>query len=346
MKRFLAFLMIFCMFVGLTACGSSESTPSGDEQPGQQTGEPEYEWTLAHHLAEASQQHKGFLKFADDVYEKSGGRIKINISFGAALGSQRELIEQVNLGTIEMALGEASLLANYCKAFGLICAPFTFIDENQYIDVASNVINDDLNTMLAANSNLRNIAWLYGGTRDVYATKPLTSLDDLQDLKIRTPESPAFVEGFTALGANPTAIAANEMYTSIQQGVVEAMEGSLETAYTYKIYEVAKNCLRTSHILAGCDLVMNNNLYESLPDDLKDIITECAAEMVAYEGQLVAETDSEYYAMLEDEGVIFTDLSEEERARAVEMTAGFVESYIDGDAEMQAIYDKIAEATA
>ena len=203
MKRFLAFLMIFCMFVGLTACGSSESTPSGDEQSGQQTGEPEYEWTLAHHLAEASQQHKGFLKFADDVYEKSGGRIKINISFGAALGSQRELIEQVNLGTIEMALGEASLLANYCKAFGLICAPFTFIDENQYIDVASNVINDDLNTMLAANSNLRNIAWLYGGTRDVYATKPLTSLDDLQDLKIRTPESPAFVEGFTALGANP-----------------------------------------------------------------------------------------------------------------------------------------------
>ena len=134
MKRFLAFLMIFCMFVGLTACGSSESTPSGDEQPGQQTGEPEYEWTLAHHLAEASQQHKGFLKFADDVYEKSGGRIKINISFGAALGSQRELIEQVNLGTIEMALGEASLLANYCKAFGLICAPFTFIDENQYIE--------------------------------------------------------------------------------------------------------------------------------------------------------------------------------------------------------------------
>lgn len=112
MKRFLAFLMTLCMLATLTACGgSSDSDQSGGEQSSQETGKPEYEWTLAHHLAEASQQHKGFVKFADDVYEKSGGRIKINISFGAALGSQRELIEQVNLGTIEMALSEASLLA-------------------------------------------------------------------------------------------------------------------------------------------------------------------------------------------------------------------------------------------
>lgn len=344
MRRFFALLLTACMMFTLTACGGSGG---GAPAPGaaQGDGAPEYEWTLAHHLAEASQQHLGFLKFADDVYEKSGGRIKITVSFGAALGSQRELIEQVNLGTIEMALGEASLLANYCEEFGLICMPFLFRDEDQYVDVATHVVGDALNEILAAQSNLRNVAWIYGGTRDVYSTKPVTCMADLKGLKIRTPESPVFVQSFEAMGANPTPVAANEMYTAIQQGVVDAMEGSLETGYTYKIYEVAKNCLQTSHILAGCDLVMNNQLYQSLPDELKAVIDECSRDMTAYEGGLVAESNETYYDLLEKEGVIFTQLTDAERETAKEMVAGFSDAYIGDNDTMRSLYEKVLEAT-
>lgn len=350
MKKIVALILSLCMVFALCACGSSApssstAAPTEAASSDAKADKPEYEWTLAHHLAESSQQHLGYVKLAEDLYEKSNGRIKLNISSGAALGSQRELIEQCNLGTIEFAHSEASLLANYCEEFGLICMPFLFADEDQYVDIANNVIGDQLNDILTAKTNLRNVAWIYGGTRDVYSTKPLTGIESLAGLKIRTPESPVFVQSFQAMGANPTPVAANEMYTAIQQGVVDAMEGSLETGYNFKIYEVAKNCLQTSHILAGVDLVMNNAVYTALPDDLKAVLNECLADMIVYEGQLVADSNEKYYDLLVSEGVVFTQLSDEERAAAKEMVAGVSDEYIGTNETMRSIYDQIVAET-
>lgn len=348
MKKLFAVILALCMTLSLCACGGSADSGASNDGSNAASGSgasnPEYEWTLAHHLAEQSQQHKSFVKFADDVFEKSGGRIKINVSFGAALGSQRELIEQVNLGTIEMALSEASLYANYSEEFSLICMPFLFENEDQYIQVASASIGDKLNEILMEDTNMRNVAWIYGGTRDIYSSKPIQSMDDLAALKIRTPESTVFVESFKAMGANPTPVAANEMYTALQQGVVEAMEGSLETGYTYKIYEVAKNCFQTCHILAGCALAMNEDVYDRLPADLQAVIDECAVDMTAYCGELVAESNDYYYGLLSDEGVNFVELSPEEREKAKNMVADFSTAYIGDNSVMMEMYKEILEA--
>ncbi len=331
MKKIISLLLSLCMVLSIGAAAFASDA--------------EYNWTLATHLAEDAQQTKGFLQFAEDVAEKSDGRINITVSFGAALGAERELVEQVNLGTIEMAMGEASLYSNYCPEFGVLNLPFIFENEDQLIDVVSGPAGEQLSQILADSTNLYNLAWVYSGTRDIYAADTVTTIADISGMKIRTPESPVFVQSFEALGANPTPIAANEMYTSLQQHVVDAMEGSLETAYSYKIYEVAKNCLQTNHILPGTSLVINKGVFDALPDDLKEVLTTCAAEMTTYEGEMVAESNDYYQGLLEEEGVVFTPLSEEERANANEAVADFCQSYIADSEVMQDLYNQILEAT-
>ncbi|MCD8363557.1 MAG: TRAP transporter substrate-binding protein [Lachnospiraceae bacterium] len=352
-KRAGLLAVLLTMSFVLGACGSSSGTSSSstsetaeeaeatEETETAGTDDTVYTMTLANHLSPESVQNIAFEEFIENVEEKSGGRIQINLSASGALGSQREIIEGVNLGTIEMGMGESGIYANYVPEFGVLALPFMYDSEEDFHAVLDGEVGELLAERLEEATNCKIISWMDGGVRDVYSAKPVETLADLEGLKIRTPESSVYIETFNAFGANPTPISANEMYSSIQSDVVSAMEGTGETAYTYKIYEVANYCLETGHIYTDISLVINTDIFESLPEDLQEVLLECGQELTQSERELWAEKSDQYKQLMIDEGSMqFFEVDKEEAKAAV---SSVYDNYIDGDSAKQEIYDMITQ---
>ena len=345
MKKIIAVILAVVMTLALCACGSTAQNASqpAAEQGNTAAADTVYQWTLGTHHPDGTPAVQSIKQFIENLEAKTDGRIKITLSTGGALGSQREIVEAVNLGTIEIGYGETGVYSNYDEDLGTFILPFLFENKDEFYAAMDGAAGDYYSSILESKTNLRILAWFDGGKRDVYAKDELTSLDGMQGLKIRTPESSVYVELFKALGANPTSIAATEMYSAIQQGVVGAMEGSMDTAVNYNIYEVAKNCLQTGPIMCDCGLVINKNVYNSLPDDLKAILEECVTEMEASQRKLFCDLETGYYDQLVEFGVVFTPA---DLAKAKELVSDYVTSFLGDNEVRNELYDLIQQDIA
>lgn len=237
---------------------------------------------LAHHVSLQSEQHKAAETFGRLVREHSKGAIEVRVLPAAQMGGQREIIESVSLGTLEMGYGESGLYGNYVSRFGVIALPYLYRDFAHWERVVDGPIGAGLAGELTKTAGLRIVNWMTAGYRDTYLrTKAINRPDDFQRVKIRLPEAPLFVRTFQALGAQPTPIPAPEMYSALQTGVVDAMEGSPEVGFTFKIHEVTRFLSRTRHILLDGSFVINDKLMASLPADQQAAIGRAAREAAA-----------------------------------------------------------------
>jgi tripartite ATP-independent transporter DctP family solute receptor len=234
---------------------------------------------LAHHLSLQSEQHRAAEKFGELVARYSGGALSVRVLPSAQAGGQREAIESVSLGALEMAYGESGIYSNSVSRFGVIALPYMYRDINHWQAVVDGPVGEGLAGELLKTSGLRIMNWMIGGFRDTYLrNKPIRKPEDFAGVKIRLPEAPVFVRTFRALGAQPTPIPAPEMYSALQTGVVDAMEGSPETAFTFKIFEVTKHLSRTRHILLDGSFAMNGKFYDGLAKDQQQALDKAAHE--------------------------------------------------------------------
>ena len=260
--------------------------------------------TLAHHLPTSTMLHKAAEKFAGLVAEKTGGKVTVDISPGAQLGSNREILEQVKLGGVEMTLGESAIYVEYVPEFGLLSLPFVFEGLEHYHAAFKGEMGRILEDKLLAASGVRILAWMDAGIRDVYSNRMIQSVPEFDGLKIRTPTSPVFLDTFKALGANPTPIPSNEIYSSLQSGVVDAMEGTVEIGWTFKIFEVTKYCTETHHILIDESFAINDKFFSGLPKEYQEALVEAAQETAEWEMASWGDAVAEFKAKLINEGGI------------------------------------------
>lgn len=237
---------------------------------------------LAHHVTVQSEQQAAAEDFAAKVADYSRGALAVQILPAAQMGGQREIIESVQLGTLEMGYGESGLYANYAPQFGVIALPYLYRDFAHWERVVDGEVGATLAQALAEQTGIRLVNWMTAGYRDTYlATKPITRPDDFKGVKIRLPEAPVFVRTFSAFGATPTPIPAPEMYSALQTGVVDAMEGSAEVGYTFKIFEVTKHLSKTRHILLDGSFAINAAFFDGLAAAEQEAITRAGAESAA-----------------------------------------------------------------
>ncbi|MBJ3777666.1 TRAP transporter substrate-binding protein [Acuticoccus mangrovi] len=234
---------------------------------------------VAHHVMTDSDQHRAALRFKELVEDYSNGSITVDVLPSGQMGGQREIIESVSLGTLEMGYGESGLYSNYVPQFGILALPYLYRNLDHFEAVMTGPVGQQLSDMLSDAAGLRIVNWINGGYRHTFLrTKPIDTPEDFAGVKIRVPESLVFVRTFTTLGASPTPIPAPEIYTSLQTGVVDAMEGSPETGYTYKIFEVADYLSLTKHILLDGSFVINQAFLDGLSDSDRDAVLRAAAE--------------------------------------------------------------------
>ncbi|MBE3639967.1 TRAP transporter substrate-binding protein [Mangrovicoccus algicola] len=259
---------------------------------------------FAHHLPTTSEQHVAAERFAALVEDRSGGSLHVEVLPAGQMGGQREIIESVQLGTLDMGYGESGLYANYVPAFGILTLPYLYDSPEHWRRVVLGETGTGLGAELESATGLVVMNWIEAGYRDTYTTdREIAAPEDFKGMKIRVPESPVFVETFAALGAEPTPIPSPEIYTAMQTGVVAAMEGTPEVGYIQRIYEVATHLNKTRHIFFDGSFVTSRMFLDSLGDEEQAIVLEAAAEVAEQQRNERAGREEEWFAKLGAEGL-------------------------------------------
>lgn len=270
---------------------------------------------LGHIQSENDLWQQGALKFAEEVEKKTNGQVKVQVYPNSTLGGDRDMAEGLQVGAVDFAL-IAGVLGNFEPSFQILELPYLFDNEEQFRKAIYGPIGQELTDRLLKRANIRVLAYWDRGPRQLTSNKPINSLNDIKGLKLRVPEIPAMVETWKAMGANPTPMAWGEVYTGLQQNVIEAQENPIPFIYGGRIYEVQKYLAITNHKYEYVTIAMSNKTWEKLTPEQQKAIQEAAKVATDYENQLVKEQTDKQLKEMEAKGMKVTHPNIEEFARA------------------------------
>ena len=257
---------------------------------------------------ESTVYYKGAKEIADRVYEKTDGRIKINVIPGGALGDERGTVELAMNGDLDIATSANSVLTNWIPEMAILDQAYLW----KNADEAHMAVDGDLGNLIEQAAYERMgvhvIGYMESGFRDVFSVKPITKVEDFQGVKIRTMQNRYHMAAFSSFGAMPTALAFNEQFTALQQGTIDACENGVSGCYTNGFYEVTKNITNTKHAFVYIMLVMSDKSYNMIPDDLKEPFMEGVREGYQAERGYLEEANADAVEKLKEKGVTFHDI--------------------------------------
>lgn len=266
------------------------------------------------HTADHSYQ-KGMEEARKKLEEDTNGRITIEFFPSAQLGNERQMQEQLSAGTLDMTI--TGLVNLYDPAFALFDFPFLYDNREQIKAVMYSDLMDDMNQTLIENG-LRIVGLMEVGFRNVTSNVPIEKPADLRGFKIRTPESPAQIETFRALGANPTPMSFNELYTALQQGVVDGQENPLENIYNGRLYEVQDYVNVTRHIYNFAYVLMSDETWNRLSTEDRQVVADAIEFGSLWQIDWAADNEAVYEQRLKDEGMEFIYPDRDEFRRAAQ----------------------------
>ncbi|MGE5575605.1 MAG: TRAP transporter substrate-binding protein [Syntrophothermus sp.] len=261
---------------------------------------------VGHVLAPTHPYQLGLEKFAQLVSQKTGGKVVVQVFHSSQLGNEREMIEGVQLGTLDMTLVSTAPLAGFSNKFLVFDLPFIFQSRSQAYKVLDGPIGTKIMESLDKNG-IKGLAYWENGFRHLTNSKrPVNKPGDVKGLKIRTMENKIHMASFRALGADPTPMAFGELFTALQQRVVDGQENPLPIIWTSNFFEVQKNLALTGHFYAAAPLLINKAIFEKMPKDVQQAIQEAAYEARDYERGLIKEMDDDLVAKLKAKGMKIT----------------------------------------
>ncbi len=221
--------------------------------------------------------HGDALTFKSLVESGSNGRIKVEIYPGAQLGSERDLLEGVHMGTIEMCNVSEGSVAGFFPDILVLSIPYLFDSAPQAWKVLDGPFGQDLMEEMRKATGIRCLTITENGFRNFTTdVRLIKKPEDLKGLKIRTMENPAHMEMVKALGAEATPIPWGELYTALQQGVVDGQENPISLIISGKLYEVQKYITLDGHLYSIDFIFMNDAFFNELPSDLQQLVLTSA----------------------------------------------------------------------
>ncbi|HIY19722.1 MAG TPA: TRAP transporter substrate-binding protein [Candidatus Blautia avistercoris] len=324
-------LLIFCILAsGLAGCGV-ERSEEGEETAAvgetETSSDAEVSLSFAHNVAVGGAEDQAIARFADRVKELSDGKMEIVVYGSGQLGNERDLIEGVQLGTIDMAMNTSAYLSNLVPQFGMLDLPFLYEDYEDARAKLEGEPGEELKEKMVEEQGIRVLDYWNSGFR-VMMTKsaPIHSASDLKGRNMRAPEVDVYVDMFKALGANATPIPFGEVYTSIQTGVVDGVEVCAEEMYTMKFYEVGKYIAVTNHIFSSQIPVINEDVYQGLTEEQREILDQAMSEATDWEWEYFMEADAEALKEMEAEGI---EITYPERQEFMDACASMKEEYAE-----------------
>ncbi|MGX9416197.1 TRAP transporter substrate-binding protein [Vibrio sp. RC27] len=263
--------------------------------------------TLGHAMSLESAAHQGMVIMADKVKEKSNGELTIKIFPNGQLGSERDQAEQVVTGAIDMAKINGGLAESFEPTFKVNALPFLFRD---VAHMRTFMRSDAAEEMLVSSEGKGFIGLTFydSGTRSFYSKKAINSPADLAGMKVRVPGSPTMMEMVNLLGGKATPVPFNEVYTALQQGVIDGAENNISSLVEMKHSEVAKFYSMDQHMMTPDVIIISEDKWASLSADEQKILKEAAAESLEEQIKIWDETDNMNKAKGIEEGVTFVEV--------------------------------------
>lgn len=266
----------------------------------------EKEIKLAHALDTAHPVHKALEYMADKVFEKSGGKLKIDIYPSQQLGTENECLELLQIGVIGITKVSAAVMEGIVPEYKVLGLPYIFKNKEHYFKVLDSDIGEEI-LQHGKDYWLLGLSYYDAGSRSFYTTKKnISTPDDLKGLKIRVMPSKTSIEMVNQLGGSATPISYGELYTALQGGVVDAAENNPPSFYLSRHYEVCKFYSINEHASIPDVLVIGTHLWETLSDQEKIWVKEAAKESSYYQRKLWAESEAHALRELEKAGVQIT----------------------------------------
>nr|WP_281502814.1 TRAP transporter substrate-binding protein [Ancylobacter crimeensis] len=257
---------------------------------------------LGHIQSEQDLWHFGAQKFKEELEKRSDGKITLTIYPNSTLGGDRDLVEGMQMGTVDFGL-IAGVLGNFAPSIQLLELPYLFKSQDEFNKIVQGPIGEEIAANVQQNANVRILNWWERGSRQVTANKPITGIEDLKGLKIRVPEIPAMVTTWRAIGANPTPMAWSEVYTGLEQHVIEAQENPIPFIYGGRINEVQKFLSFTNHKYEYVTLTMSDLRWNQLTPEQQTIIVEAGAAATQAENEAVRTQTGEMLKKMQDAGL-------------------------------------------
>ncbi len=257
---------------------------------------------LAHGLDPKHSVHQGMVFLAQRLAEKSGGKLRVEVYSSGQLGSERECLELVQLGGLGMTKVSASVLEGFAPEFKVFGLPYLFRDDTHKNAVLAGPIGREI--LLAPQSKfMRGLCYYDSGSRNFYTKKPVRTPEDLKGLKIRVQESPMAFALIRAFGASATPISFGELYTALQQGVVDGAENNPPSFHLARHYEVCKFYTLDEHTSVPDVVVVGTHVWNSLTPQEQQWLQEAADESAVYQHKLWQTSTEESLAAVAKAGV-------------------------------------------
>jgi len=288
---------------------------------------------LAHGLDVTHPVHKGMEYMAQKVAEKSNGELLIEIYPSQQLGTERQCLELLQIGSLAMTKVSAAVMENFSPNIQILSLPYIFKDREHAYKVLDGPIGKEL---LEEGQKywLRGLTYFDAGHRSFYTKEPVRSPEDLKGMKIRVQESVSAMNLVRSLEGAPTPISWGELYTALQQGVVDGAENNPPSFYLSRHYEVCKYYTLNEHTAVPDILVISTVAWNGLSDQEKQWLEEAAEEATTYQRKLWQEAEQEALEAVQAAGV---EIIRPDKSKFAEKTAKLFESYQDKDEMYQLI---------
>jgi tripartite ATP-independent transporter DctP family solute receptor len=324
-KKILAlFLVITMITVVMVGCSSktesvsdkSTSSSSSSQKSDEETkaSSDEKEVSLIYSNVKHQPSREAAALFKEIVEKETNGSVEVKVFNDDQLGEQRVVFESMRIGDIDMAAAASAPIANMYPDLYLFDAPYMFKDNQHVYDVLDGEIGQ---TILAdmEKIGLKGLGFWENGFRHLTNSKrPVRTPEDLDGLKIRTMENPVQLATWEALGANPTPMAYSELFTALQQKVVDGQENGYGILDDGKIYEVNEYLTTTGHVYGPMILAMNLDRWNSLSENQQKAIENGMREATIFQRNQCKKYDDEIRKKFEDIGIKIIDLTPEEKA--------------------------------
>lgn len=342
MKKLIKTLALFFVAIALTSCGSfTEPDVELDTIDTKKANNAEIVLSAGELNSLDSIMGQMLKKYSDLVYEKSDGRIYIEVYASGQLGDERSQMQAVQMGALDIFRANTVFVGDFgAKKLNLFALPYLFDSREQLWKVLDSPIGSELiNDMVESNIGMRGLCYLEEGARHFFVTKKkIEKPEDLEGLKLRVSETSILLDTVKELGASPTPLSFGELYTSLQTGVVDGAEQPVTGYVSNSFYEVAPNFVLDAHTYSPGMLVISDRTWEKFSEEDQKLLKECGKELELYNKSFTEDEEQRLLDELKNYGIdVVTPQNPEEWRERVKPV------YEKYGADYQDIIDKIVE---
>ncbi len=270
---------------------------------------------LGHLANEQNSWHKASVKFGEELSALTDGRIAVEVFPNDSLGREMDLINGMQLGTVEMTITGESL-QNWAPMAALLAVPYAYTTLEQMDEVASGEIGDQIEAQVIERAQVRPIAYFARGPRNLTSNREIKAPADLNGFRMRVPNVPLFVDTWSALGAAPTPMAFSEVFTSLQNGTIEGQENPLALIQSASFNEVQSHVNLTEHVRSWIYLTISEQVWSQLSEEDQGHVMTAAAAAQEFEREQFLADEQAIRDDLEEKGMNFVEVDTDAFAEA------------------------------